>query len=126
MLNNRNLVLTAVFTLIIASVAIADDAKPGESVTLMGMMKPWIYPKAKFGGGEMSDAGVEGVQAIKCKSMLTTTDSVEKVVAHYCKQLKVDAETKNLDQKGFERISPSQSLMIQRLAGNPAPGLYVG
>lgn len=106
-------------------VAVADDAQPKEEVTLMGMLVEWRYPESKFNGAQMSDAAVKGIQSIKCKAMLTTPDSVEKVMEFYQNKLNVDAEGKNLGEKEGERITTDRSVMIQDASGAGTSKLYV-
>ncbi len=96
----------------------ADEApsKDEKTVTLMGMLMEWHYPDAEFGGGQMSDAGVTGVASIKCKSVLTTPDPADKVLAFYLKKLHVNKEGVNLDQKGTERVTTDRSVLVQTVS----------
>lgn len=89
------------------------EAPAKEGVTLLGMLSEWIYPESKFHGAESSDAAVTGISSIKSKSRLTTTDSVEQVVEHYRKLLKVDAEGTNLGGKAGERVTTKRAISIQ-------------
>lgn len=73
----------------------------------------------------MIDAAVSDISAIKSKAILTTPDSVEKVMAFYCKKLNVDEEGKNLDEKEGERITTARSVLIQNVSGDPVSNLYV-
>lgn len=104
----------------------ADEApeKPKKAVTLMGLLMEWQYPGAEFGGGQMSDGGVTGVVSIKCKSVLSTPDPAEKVLAFYLKKLHVNAEGTNLDQKGTERITTDRAVLVQTVSEGESP-LYV-
>lgn len=110
---------------LLCSVAVADDAPAKEQVTLMGMLLEWRYPESKFHGAETADAGVKGISSIKSKAILTTPDSVEKVMDFYQSKLKADAEGKNLDEKEGERITTDRSVLIQDVSGAGASKLYV-
>lgn len=104
----------------------AEEAPPKNEkpVTLMGMLMEWHYPDAEFGGGQMSDAGVTGVVSIKCKSVLTTPDPPDKVLAFYLKKLHVNTEGSNLDEKGPERVTTDRSVLVQTVSEGESP-LYV-
>ncbi|HET6325586.1 MAG TPA: hypothetical protein VFG04_12985 [Planctomycetaceae bacterium] len=54
-----------------------------DRITLMGSLAEWMYPKADFGGAQMSDGGNRTVQSVKCKAVLTTGDSFEQVTNYY-------------------------------------------
>ena len=81
MLTSRAVTWTLVLTFVTAVVAIAADETPKKQITLMGMLQEWIYPKSEFNGAQMSDAAVSDISAVKSKAILTTPDSVEKVMA---------------------------------------------
>ena len=125
MLTSRAATWTLVLAFVAADVAIADDETPKKQITLMGMLQEWTYPKSKFNGAQMSDAAVSDISAIKSKAILTTPDSVEKVMAFYCKKLNVDEKGKNLDEKEGGRITTDRSVLIQNVSGAPASNLYV-
>jgi hypothetical protein len=53
-------------------------------VTLMGILGEWQYPGSKWiDGATMQDGGNPALPSTFCHSVLTTPDSVEKVVAFY-------------------------------------------
>jgi hypothetical protein len=54
-----------------------------DRITLFGVLAEWMYPKADFGGAQMSDAGTRTVQSLNCQAILTTGDSFEKVTNYY-------------------------------------------
>ena len=98
----------------------AKGSNAEKPVTLMGLLQPWFYPDAKFGGAESSDAGVSNISSIKSKAVLTTGDSVDDVLDFYCQRLQVDRTGKNVHEKEGERITTEQSVSIQDLsAGRP-------
>ena len=125
MLTCRAATWTLVLAFVGTGVTIADDEIPKKQNTLMGMVQEWWYPKSKFHGAQSSDAAVSDISAIKSKAILTTPDSVEKVMAFYGKKLNVDKEGKNLDAKDGERITTARSVLIQNVPGSPASNLYV-
>lgn len=74
------------------------SAEPKEkSITLMGLLEPYLYPKAEFDGATMQDAGIKGIGSIKAHAKLTTTDPAEKVIAHYFKQFNLNEDGKPKD-----------------------------
>ncbi len=109
---------------LVGCVALAEDAPAKEQVTLLGMLLPWQYPDSKFHGAQMSDAGVKDISSVKSKAILTTPDSVEKVMDFYQKKLHVNAEGKNLDEQQGDRITTDQSVLIQDASGEHSK-LYV-
>ena len=126
MLTSRAATWTLALTFGPLGLATAADEPPKKQPTLMGMLQEWIYPKSKLHGAQGSDAAVSNISAIKCKATLTTPDSVEKVLAFYCKKLNVDREGKNLDAKEGERITTDRSVLIQSVSGDlTASNLYV-
>jgi hypothetical protein len=116
-------ILTSMLALSCLALVSADEApsKDEKPVTLMGMLMEWHYPDADFGGGQMSDAGVTGVASIKCKSVLTTPDPADKVLAFYLKKLHVNKEGSNLDQKGTERVTTERSVLVQTVTEGDSP-----
>ncbi len=124
MLKHKISLITLVLVPFVCCLSVADDAPPKEQVTLMGMLLEWRYPESKFNGAESSDAAVKGVSAIKSKAILTTPDSVEKVMDFYRKKLNVDGKGKNLGEKEGERITTDRSVVIQDVSGDRSK-LYV-
>lgn len=118
--------IAAVFAVSSLSLVSADEtpSTDKQSITLMGMLMEWRYPDAEFSGAQMSDAGVTGVVSIKCKSVLTTPDPAEKVLAFYLKKLHVDKDGTNLDQKGTDRVTTDRSVLVQTVSEGESP-LYV-
>lgn len=73
-----------------AAVGFANVGKPApqgekqERVTLLGILSQWQYPGSKMlDGATMQDGGNRALPSTFCHSVLTTPDSVEKVVAFY-------------------------------------------
>jgi hypothetical protein len=101
------------------------DPPPEKGVRLMGMLSEWQYPDTKFHGAEMSDAAVRGIDAIKCKAVLTTPDAFEKVLAFYLQKLNVDATGKNLGAKAAERVTTNRAVSIQDNSEGRPLKLYI-
>ncbi len=107
------------------SISVGDETQPKKQVTLMGMLSEWMYPESKFHGAQSGDAAVSDISAIKSKAVLTTTDSVDKVMDFYRKKLNVDQDGKNLDEKEGERITTDRSVLIQNVSGDGQSSLFV-
>ena len=78
--------------------------QPG--VTLLGTLSDRMYPGSQVAGGAtVTDAGHPREQAVTMKTVLTTPDPFEKVVAFYSNKLSLDdapagdADSKNDDPK---------------------------
>lgn len=125
MLRNRIAITACCFFALTCRVSIADDAPPPKQVTLMGMLSEWRYPDAKFNGAQSGDAAVSDISSIKSKAILTTPDSVEKVLAFYLQKLKVDAKGRNLGEKEGERITTKRSVSIQDNSTGRPLQLYI-
>jgi hypothetical protein len=91
----------------------------------MGILSDWIYPGSEFKGAQSSDAAVTDISSIKSKALLTTTDSVGKVLDHYREKLNVDAEGNNLTEKEGDRVTSDRSVLIQEVSGGSEPSLVV-
>jgi hypothetical protein len=77
------LVVVGVVSFIDAGKPAVQDQK-GERVTLLGILGEWQYPGSKMlDGATMQDGGNPALPSTFCHSVLTTPDSVEKVVAFY-------------------------------------------
>jgi hypothetical protein len=78
-----------------ASAAWAED----EPQSLLTRITQWKYPDSEMHGATMSDAetvnenGDRVVPSIYCKTVLTTTDPIDKVIAFYTSKLSQKAET---------------------------------
>jgi hypothetical protein len=131
MISLKNVTVSFAVALFACSLGAAEEPQPREGlketrpVTLMGMLSEWTYPESKFGGAQTGDAAVSGVSAIKSQAILTTTDSVDKVMDFYRKKLNVDYDGKNLDEKGSERITTDRSVLIQDVSASRPSSLYV-
>lgn len=113
----RLLTVTTLLIVLFAGVTgLADVPSPSESVTLMGLLHEWVYPESKFQGGEMSDAAVTGISAIKSKAIHSTPDPFEKVMAHYLKKLNVDADGQSLNDKQGQKTKGERSVIIQQIS----------
>jgi len=80
----------------------------GEGASLMTMIAEWQYPKSTINGATMTDGktvnsdGNRTIQSIVCKTVLTTDDSVDEVIAFYKSKLNPD---KNTNSKPDEDIA---------------------
>ncbi len=87
----RIVVLAISCAIVILATTLSGKASEGRS--LKGMISEWQYPGSKINGASMSDgetvnsAGDRTLRSIKCKTVLTTSDSMRKVIDYY--------ETKN-------------------------------
>ncbi len=65
-------------------------AKPEKGITLLGTLEEWKYPGSKMPeGATMSGNGpYPPMQFVTCRTVLTTPDSMEKVVEFYSKKFK--------------------------------------
>lgn len=106
-------------------IACADEPKPSQPITLMGMLSEWLYPECGFEGAQSSDAAVKDISSIKNKAVLTTSDPADKVFVHYLAKLNVDPEGKNLDEKAGERITTKRAISVQDLSAGRPLKLYV-
>ena len=87
----------------------ANESANQERVTLLGTLEDWKYPGAKMPeGATMSDGGNPTLQSVKCQTILTTSDSIEKVIDFYSKKFGISAETGNVAQSGEGR-----SILVQ-------------
>ena len=65
----------------------AQDTPPGR-MTLLGILSEWKYPGSTLlGGATMSDGGNPRVPDVKCQAILTTPDTVDKVVQFYSEKI---------------------------------------
>lgn len=78
--------LTALAVYAAAAPGADDEAEP-ERVTLIGTLHVWMYPGSELrGGATMSDGGDPSVSDLKMRSVLVTSDPVEKVIAYYAEK----------------------------------------
>lgn len=72
----------------------------GETRSLMTMIADWQYPGSEIHGASMSDgatlnaSGERTVPSVQCKTVLTTSDPIEKVVQYYDSKFKPVADSK--------------------------------
>jgi hypothetical protein len=86
----------------------SDESK--DRVTLLGTLAEWKYPDSKMPeGASMSDGGNPALQSIKCQTILTTPDSIEKVIDFYSKKFGISPETGKVAQTGEARSVLAQS-----------------
>jgi hypothetical protein len=96
----RVLKLIVVISVVLAGIAALransppTAAKSDERVTLLGKLAEWKYPDSKMPeGASMSDGGNPTLQSVKCQTILTTPDSIEKVIDFYSKKFGIAPET---------------------------------
>jgi hypothetical protein len=131
MISRKNVIAFSVFACVAHGLSLADEpqsaveAQPKKQVSLMGMLSEWMYPESQFNGADTGDAAVSNISAIKSKAILTTTDSVDKVMDFYRKKLNVDNDGTNLSEKEGERITTDQSVLIQDVSVDQQSSLFV-
>ncbi len=73
--------------------------QPPERRSLMSMISAWRYPDSTIQGATMSDGetvnslGERTIPSLKCKTVFTTPDSIDKVLAYYKSKLKAAPKT---------------------------------
>jgi hypothetical protein len=82
-------------------------------VTLLGTLEEWKYPGSNFGGASMSDGGNPRLQSVKAQAILTTGDSVEKVVKFYSEKLGTLPASGPRDAKADAKVADAKSVSIQ-------------
>ena len=74
--------------LVAASAAIPTRGFPPRSNSLLETIEGWKYPGARLpNGAEVSDGGFSGILSTNSKTVLTTEDPIEKVIAYYTDRL---------------------------------------
>jgi len=105
-------VITAALAFIPAHVRGDENIK-----SLMTRIVEWQYPSAKMSGASMSDGatvnskGDRTVQSIYCKTVFTTTDSVEKVLEYYKSKL-TPKPGQNQDNKATGALPRTQGRSV--------------
>jgi hypothetical protein len=62
--------------------------QPDKGVSLLKTLSQWKYPGAMMPhGASMSDGGDPTTRSVKCQTVLTTTDPIEKVIYFYTKRI---------------------------------------
>ena len=80
----------------------------------MQTLSEWRYPDSTWvDGATMSDGGTPPVQAIKFKTILTTPDPIEKVIAFYAKKLGADEPAGSPPAKAKTPTSEPNSVSVQ-------------
>ena len=88
--------LCTVLILLSGALTITSTSNAAEPSSLMERIAPWRYPGSTSKSASMSDAatvnasGNRTIQSIQCKTVMTTNDSVAKVVKYY--KSKLDSE----------------------------------
>jgi hypothetical protein len=83
-------------------------------VTLLGILAEWKYPGSRMlDGASMSDGGNAQVQSVKCQTILTSADPVEKVVAFYSKKLGITQSNGPRDAGSEVKVAEARSVSAQ-------------
>src|ERR1700734_2098028 len=70
----------------------SQDRQPDQERSLLQTLAKWQYPASTMlDGASMSDGGNPTLQSVKCKSILTTPDPIDKVIAYYSEKLEPPA-----------------------------------
>ncbi len=83
----------------------APSCNAEEGASLMTMIAEWQYPKSTINGATMADGktvnsdGDRTTQSIVCKTVLTTDDSVDQVIAFYKGKLNPNKNTDSTPDK---------------------------
>lgn len=117
MTGRKNALISLAIVLIACTAGAIDPPPAARTVTLMGMLSEWLYSDASFNGAESADAMVAEVSSIKSKAVLTTSDSVDDVIAFYLDKLNVDREGTSLDTEDGEPIKTDRAVQIQEVDG---------
>jgi len=94
-----------------------------ESISLMKTISKWSYPECSMNGAVMSDGatmdgrGNRTVPSIVCKTMMTTEDSVQKVVSFYKGKLTPEKDAE--DKEGVERKEGRSVVISDDSEGRP-------
>jgi len=107
-------------------------AVPRDGITFMETLEHWKYPGLdRIHGASMSDGGNPRIQSVKCRTVLTTPDPFEKVVAFYGAKAKAfgdeakavysqdDSEGRPIQLRSIfiHRAESSTTLVISRAEG---------
>jgi len=109
--------LTLVSAVLFAVLASATLCRAGEPLRLIGTIVEWQYPGSKINGATMQDAatvnqsGERTLPSVVCKTVLTTKDSMDKVVAYYEIKLKPAADPRAAKSEGKPGTDPGRSVM---------------
>ena len=91
----------------------AQAAPPG-SVSLMETLAEWKYPGSNLpDGASMSDGGNPLVQSVKCQAILTTPDSIEKVITFYSEKVGTHPLTDRQHAKAEVKDPEAKAVSIQ-------------
>ncbi len=110
---------TAIFSLFATAIQADDGPK-----TLLTRIAEWRYPDAEMSGASMSDGatvneqGDRKVPSIHCKTMLTTTDPINKVVEYYKSKLNKKVKSaKEPKVRGKASNAPGRSVTFHSDSG---------
>jgi hypothetical protein len=83
-------------------------------MTLLGTLAEWKYPGSNLpSGAAMSDGGNPQVQSVKCKAVLTTPDSIEKVIAYYADKFGTNESSDREVGKAEVKKGEARSVSVQ-------------
>jgi hypothetical protein len=109
---------TPILIFLTAMFAAVGECQAEEPVRLMPLVVEWQYPGSKLNDASMEDAatmnrsGVRVVPSILCKAVLTTQDSVGKVMKYYETKLKPRGKPESAELEGESRAESGRSVMF--------------
>lgn len=109
--------LTLASAVLIALLTTATPCHAGEPLRLLTTVAEWQYPGSTINGAMMEGTGTVGrsgertLPSVLCKTVLTTKDPMNKVIAYYENKLKPGADPKTAKPEGKPGAAPGQSVM---------------
>jgi hypothetical protein len=90
------------------------QTKSPKRISLLETLSEWKYPDSKMlDGASMSDGGNPTRQSIKCRAVLTTPDSFEKVIDYYTKKVVIQPGPPLPDGSGNVIVPGARSVSTQ-------------
>jgi hypothetical protein len=94
------------------SLAHAQATQEGH-LSLLQTLSAWKYPESTMHGASMSDGGNARMQSVKCQSVLTTPDAIEKVIEYYEKKFGISPTTGQQERRADVAEGDAQSVSSQ-------------
>ncbi|MBN2291623.1 MAG: hypothetical protein JXM70_04310 [Pirellulales bacterium] len=119
------------FTLLFAIMASESWCQGEEPLSLMTEIAKWQYPGSKFNGATSSDAatmnasGERTVPSVLCKTVLTTKDSMAKVIEYYKAKLKRGTDFATTKPNNKSGADPGRSVMFHDDSQGRPLGIYI-
>ena len=97
----------------------AADGHPAKSITLLGTLEEWKYPGSKMpqGATMRGNGPYPPMQFVTCQTVLTTPDSIEKVIDFYSTKFK-DVPDKSAESGKGTKLEDAQSVIVQEESKN--------